>query len=501
MVRAHPKPPQMKIIKAGGAVVWRLRATQNSGQTTIVPKSSDQIEVLLVHRPKYNDWAWPKGKRESNEPLATCAVREVEEETGYPIRLGAPLTTQRYQLGSGIIKEVHYWVGHLDVDPRALVCRPEVVPAPTSEIDQVRWVTPTKAMKLLTRRGDRRLLEELVTRLEGQKLVTRTVLFIRHAEAVPREEWGEQPENARPLNRTGAGQVLSIIPLLSAWGVTTVRTSPWRRCLATVAPYATLSNARLETEKLLTEDAYRNDRMAMRKIVAQWLTETPSQPVAICVHRPTIPGIIGELAVLSPNSLGHKFPKENPYLKPGGILVAHLALDSLEAAPAGGAKQQNHRVSSLLGDSFSEPLPVQGSKIGAPHNLISQVEQSLDRAAEPPRQTISHSWLKQTSISYGSVSIEEVQFSVGAVRKHQEQKSLPPAGPARVMAASRLAAKRSLKKTSTEKADSSATLKPPAQPVNAGKNPGASTDSTPISNRHLNTGSYRVIDIETFALD
>ncbi len=64
-------------VHAAGAIVWR-----GTGRT---------LEVLLVHRPRYDDWSWPKGKLDPGESLPACAVREVAEETGHSIVLGLPL--------------------------------------------------------------------------------------------------------------------------------------------------------------------------------------------------------------------------------------------------------------------------------------------------------------------------------------------------------------------------------------------------------------------------
>ena len=97
--------------------MWRFVDPERRGVPgqVIVP---EDIEVLMVHRPRYKDWSWPKGKSEANEPIICAAIREVEEETGASVILGAPLTTQRYRLGSGQTKEVRYWVGTLADDDR-----------------------------------------------------------------------------------------------------------------------------------------------------------------------------------------------------------------------------------------------------------------------------------------------------------------------------------------------------------------------------------------------
>ena len=82
--------PPMRLIRAGGALVWRLR---HPGRQVLPGDVLDEaeIEVLLVHRPQYHDWSWPKGKIEGRETIPVAAVREVEEETGHVISLGAPL--------------------------------------------------------------------------------------------------------------------------------------------------------------------------------------------------------------------------------------------------------------------------------------------------------------------------------------------------------------------------------------------------------------------------
>src|SRR5690625_3176103 len=80
-------------VLAAGAVVWRVVGRR--------------LEVLLIHRPRYDDWSWPKGKLDSkDEPLPLCAVREVQEETGVPVLLGAKLPTVRYKLPGGAKKEI-----------------------------------------------------------------------------------------------------------------------------------------------------------------------------------------------------------------------------------------------------------------------------------------------------------------------------------------------------------------------------------------------------------
>lgn len=177
METPRPKPPKMRVVQAAGAVVWRLAENATPFPGTTIPQNPQDIEVLLVHRPRYGDWSWPKGKRERGESLVATAVREVEEETGVVVCLGAPLTTQRYRLGLGATKEVYYWVGSVNLGQPAYMLRSQVQPAPSSEIDYSAWLSVDEASELLTRRGDKRLLEELLQRLEDKTLVTQTVVF------------------------------------------------------------------------------------------------------------------------------------------------------------------------------------------------------------------------------------------------------------------------------------------------------------------------------------
>jgi 8-oxo-dGTP diphosphatase len=108
-------------------------------------------EVLLVHRPKYDDWTFPKGKAQDGESDEACALREVEEETGFRCGLGVELPSTRYRDSRGRPKVVRWW--------RMTVQGGEF--EGNREVDETRWLSPAAAASLLSYERDVALLERL----------------------------------------------------------------------------------------------------------------------------------------------------------------------------------------------------------------------------------------------------------------------------------------------------------------------------------------------------
>ena len=111
-------------------------------------------KTCLVHRPRYDDWSFPKGKLDPGESFETAAHREVLEETGLDCELGAFVDDVRYRDAKGRAKLVRYWVMHPTHD--------EADFTPNNEIDEIRWLGLDEARRQLTYRHDRELLDRAI---------------------------------------------------------------------------------------------------------------------------------------------------------------------------------------------------------------------------------------------------------------------------------------------------------------------------------------------------
>src|SRR5437763_4181740 len=89
--------PEAAQVKAAGGVVRRRAA-------------GGGCEIAVVHRPRYDDWSFPKGKLDEGEGWEAAALREVLEETGLRCRLLRELPPVGYADAKGRPKAVRYWV-------------------------------------------------------------------------------------------------------------------------------------------------------------------------------------------------------------------------------------------------------------------------------------------------------------------------------------------------------------------------------------------------------
>ncbi len=262
-------------------------------------------QVLLVHRPKYDDWSFPKGKVDPGEHVLATAVREVAEETGLDIRLGPPLSQQAYPVSENArTKRVYYWsarvVGGDDV----------AMYHPNDEIDQVTWADLDKARRQLSYERDVRTLEEFA----AVRRKTYPLVVLRHSRARSRKSW-RGDDRQRTLTKAGEFQSERVVPLLAAYGLTHLVSSSSRRCWSTVTPYADVADLEVEVTDGLSEEDGTPETVAA--VVDRLLARR--EPTLLCTHRPLLPWVWDALGIPE-----HK-------LEPGAMLVAHHRRDRVVA--------------------------------------------------------------------------------------------------------------------------------------------------------------------------
>ena len=288
-------------VYAAGALCWR--------------EEKGRLLVAIIHRARYNDWGWPKGKVDAGETLPETAVREIKEETGLSIRLGVKLGTQNYELPNGKEKSVHYWAAH--VTEKALKASSF---KPSEEVAKVDWMTPEEATKVLSYEHDKEFLEKLVALHEHGQLNTKPFIVLRHGKATPRDDWAKG-EETRPLLPAGKQQAKALKSLLKSWGAKRIVSSPWERCRTTVAPYAEARKVVVEYSEHLTEAGNKKTPASTLKVIHKLVQDGRS--TIVCTHRPALPTVLEEIAKYHPLEK-LELLENGKAIKPGHFLVIHL---------------------------------------------------------------------------------------------------------------------------------------------------------------------------------
>jgi 8-oxo-dGTP pyrophosphatase MutT (NUDIX family)/phosphohistidine phosphatase SixA len=293
--------PQPMPIRSAGALVWRPGADGGS--------------VLLIHRERYNDWTFPKGKREPGEHVLATAVREVEEETGHRVVLGRPLGQIRYASG-GFPKVVDYWAATVadDADGSGGGF------TPNDEVDKIEWVPLAAAPARLSYSRDAGVLAGFA----AGPPVTMPVILLRHAGGGRRQDWPGQDRD-RPLDARGAADADRLAPLLAAYGRCAVVSSAAERCVATVRPYAALTGMAIEVDPQLTAERGDGVTEAQQERAAE--AAAAGQPVILCAHRENLPGMLTAACA----RLGTPEPAGRP-LRKGAWWALHTAAGRLAGA-------------------------------------------------------------------------------------------------------------------------------------------------------------------------
>lgn len=288
-------------IYAAGALCWR--------------EDKNELLVAVIHRGRYHDWTFPKGKVDPGETLAEAAVREVKEETDLKVKLGVPLQTVSYQIDKNKTKIVHYWAAR--VSDKALASSKF---KPDEEVSEVLWLRAQDAFAQLSYAHDRDLLTELIQLREAGMLRTKPLIILRHAHATPRSEWSGE-DGKRPLLPEGKRDANQLVRLLSAYGPKRVFTSPWKRCQDTIAPYAKAHRYKIILRGELSEVGNAKGPQKTAKVAKSLFMDANSS--ILCTHRPTLPTITEVLAGYAEPELAELI-LEAKKLKPGDFIVLHL---------------------------------------------------------------------------------------------------------------------------------------------------------------------------------
>ena len=282
-----------ELILAAGGVVWR--ETANS-----------EIELAIIHRPRYDDWSFPKGKLDSGEELISCAYREIMEETGLNIELGPYLGEIEYESIDGP-KHVTYWAA------KALAGSNEF--QANLEADLLEWHSIESARLKLSRDTDRKILDIFIdSPFQAKKLI-----MLRHAKALARSEWQSGDED-RPLDNLGQLQAKRMHAVYQVFGISQIHTSDAVRCYDTVIGMTkTMKIEPVITAKLseYTFEKNRDKSLEYAKELAESARET-GEVILLCSHNPILPRMLEYVSKKSDIDL-----PENK-LKPGDAWVIYL---------------------------------------------------------------------------------------------------------------------------------------------------------------------------------
>jgi 8-oxo-(d)GTP phosphatase len=242
-----------EVVRAAGGVVRRVDLTGP--------------QVLLVHRPRYGDWTFPKGKANPGEADEQTARREVEEETGLRCELIAELPSTAYRDSRGREKIVRYWT-----------MRPESGSfTPHDEVDTVSWVGDADGAARLSYPRD----------VDVLRAVPPPLLVVRHASAGDRTEWTEA-NDARPLDERGRRQANALVECVAGFGIGRLVSSPFTRCVQTLQPLAEKLGLQLELSDDLAEGAGPERALEL-------LLSLAGAPAVVCGHSPELEPLFGRI--------------------------------------------------------------------------------------------------------------------------------------------------------------------------------------------------------------
>jgi 8-oxo-(d)GTP phosphatase len=268
--------PAPESVVAGGCVCWKV--------------VDGEVRVLVVHRTQHKDVSLPKGKRDPGETVPETAQREILEETGLHVTLGAYLGRVDYLLPSKKLKEVHYWAAEVDPGEAERSSFES-----NEEIFALEWLSLKKAQKKLTYEHDADILENFQSLYDSGRAKTFPLIVVRHAKAMPPENW-DGPDHTRPLLHRGLTQAVNIAPGINAFRPSVIVASTATRCVATLEPLVEISGLELKTSKSISQDAYQPDGKKTFQAVSKRVGKR--QGAVLCSHGPVVPQLVAAASEL-----------------------------------------------------------------------------------------------------------------------------------------------------------------------------------------------------------
>ncbi len=296
-------------VLAAGAVCWK-----------VTPKG--KLRLLVVHRTQHRDTSLPKGKLDSGETLPETAVREIAEETGLVVGLGAPLGIVEYVMPNGREKKVYYWAAH--VEPDAIANSTFVS---NDEIEQLTWLSLKKARKRMSFPADVDIVDRFAELYEQGRARTFAIIALRHGKATPPADWAG-PDATRPLLPRGETQALSVAPGVAAFRPVKLISSTAVRCVATIAPTARITGLDVAQKDEISQDAYTGRGEAVAKVVAKRLEKRVT--TVLCSHGPVLPQIV-EAVTRATGTADTARLQRAAALSTGEYAVLHVPVDHPES--------------------------------------------------------------------------------------------------------------------------------------------------------------------------
>ena len=278
-------------------------------------KVGKEVQIALVHRPRYDDWSLPKGKQDPGEALIACAYRETLEETNLKVAFGPYVGYIEYFVPEGL-KKVYYWSARLADDS------PEF--HANEEVDLLEWHPLEAAIEKVTRDSDREIIEKFLS----VPFDSYPLIMLRHAKALAREEWQGEDED-RPLEQLGQQQARRMLSLYQVYGLTQIHTSDAVRCHDTVEQMAHALNIPLTITNKVSEYTWKKSKEKAIDYAKELIKE--NEPVILCSHNPVLPRMMEKLT----KKIDFDYPDNK--LQPGEAWILHhnkkdvLQIDRLEA--------------------------------------------------------------------------------------------------------------------------------------------------------------------------